>query len=105
MRVRGVLLARGGRHAEALSAFDAALALSPGGDAGARAHLAYLRGRSLFALGREEESRHALDQALASPEVDAAAWRAEALALRERLTPRRSPQGAQGKSFSRIGGK
>jgi arylsulfatase A-like enzyme len=70
-----------------------------------RAHLHYLRARVLFEIGRPEESRRALDQALASPGGDAAEWRAEAESLRKQLDAAVSPQGAHGKDFSSIHGK
>jgi tetratricopeptide (TPR) repeat protein len=70
-----------------------------------RAHLHYLRARVLFENGRTEESRRALDQALASPGGDAGEWRAEAESLRKQLDAAVSPQGAHGKDFSSIHGK
>ena len=104
VRGRGLLLARSGRHREALAAFEAGLAL-PQADAGLRAHLHYLRAEALFALGRRAESGRELDQALEAPQDGAAEWRAAAARLRERLRSAIPPLGATGKSFSLIGGK
>jgi tetratricopeptide (TPR) repeat protein len=103
-RGRGLLLARSGRHQEAFTAFEAALAL-PQTDARLRAHLHYLCAEALFELGRLAEARRALDQALASPEADAAEWRSGAAALRDRLDSGTSPQGGSRKNFSLIDGK
>jgi arylsulfatase A-like enzyme len=70
-----------------------------------RAHLHYLRARVLFDSGRREESRRALDQALASPAGESADWRAAAESLRKQLDSAGLPQGARGKDFSSISGK
>src|SRR5262245_20033234 len=69
------------------------------------AHLQYLRAEALAEIGRSEDSRRALDQALAAPGDRNAAWRAEAARLRDRIGSSALPQGARGKDFSPIRGK
>jgi hypothetical protein len=71
---------------------------------GLRSHLHYLRARVLFESGRTQESRRALDRALASPGGDAGEWRAEAESLRRKLDSAVSPHGGRGKDFSSIRG-
>jgi arylsulfatase A-like enzyme len=71
---------------------------------GLRSQLHYLRARVLFESGRTQDSRRALDRALASPGRGAAEWRAEAESLREQLDSAVSPHGGHGKDFSSIRG-
>jgi arylsulfatase A-like enzyme len=69
------------------------------------ANLQYLRAEALAEIGRPEDSRRALDQALAAPGDRDAGWRAAAARLRERIGSGALPQGARRKDFSPIRGK
>ncbi|MBX9773966.1 MAG: tetratricopeptide repeat protein [Xanthobacteraceae bacterium] len=76
-RLLGAALAQLGRHAEALSSIERALALAPS----ARSH--GLRGDSLAALGRNEEAVASYDQALAMAPLSVEDWCNRGLALHE----------------------
>ncbi len=69
---------------------------------GLGAHLHYLRAQVLFEIGRPEESRRALDQALATAGGGAAEWRASAESLRKRIDAVVPPTGHTGKTFPRL---
>jgi arylsulfatase A-like enzyme len=78
---------------------------SRAGSAELRAHLEFLRAEVLAEMGRYQDSRRALDQALSAPADKSGGWRAEAARLRERIDSAVPPQGARRKEFSPIHGK
>jgi arylsulfatase A-like enzyme len=78
---------------------------SGAGQADLPAHLQYLRAEALAEIGRPEDSRRALDEALAAPGEPGVEWRIKAARLRERVGSGELPQGARRKDFSPIRGK